>query len=70
MKKLFALMLILALISGVSAPAEAGEDWELVLLTAKTAEIVKYYGSASELEIPSRVYGYTITSMASARSST
>ena len=58
-----ALLLRLFLIFPTTVSAEASGDYEYNILDDGTAEIKKYIGSESELEIPSTLDGYDVTSI-------
>ena len=68
-KKIVSIMLsVLMLISvltvvPITARAESSGDWEYEVLEDGTAEITYYNGSAAELNIPSELDGYTVTSI-------
>ncbi len=68
-KKLTSVMLavIMALsiftVAPITASAETSGDFKYKLLADGTAEITEYSGSAKALEIPSEIYGYTVTSI-------
>ena len=60
------LMVLTALpLGGLSAFAATSGDFEYSVLseTDKTCEITKYTGSAKNLDIPSKIDGYTVTSI-------
>lgn len=62
---LLAIMLVISVIplTGTTSFAATSGDFEYEVLSEeeKTCEITKYNGSASELEIPSQLNGYTVT---------
>lgn len=62
-----ALMMVISVIpmTGITAFVATSGDFEYSVLseTDKTCEITKYDGSASELDIPSQLDGYTVTSI-------
>lgn len=64
---LLALLLVLTAIplGGLSAFAATRGDFTYKVLseTDKTCEIIGYYGTATELDIPSQLNGYTVTSI-------
>lgn len=64
---LLALLLVLTAIplGGLTAFAETSGDFEyfVVSRTDKTCEIIDYTGSAKHLDIPSKIDGYTVTSI-------
>lgn len=71
MKKLYALMLSLLLILGLTFVLAEGAptvytsgEWKYILLEDGTAEITAYSGRATELTIPAELDGYTVTSLA------
>ncbi len=60
---IFALILIITSIP-ITVIAETTEDgFEYSILDDGTAEIIKYTGGATELDIPSEIDGYTVTSI-------
>ena len=56
---------ILASFAGLTAFAQTSEDFEYLVLseTDKTCEITSYTGSATVLDIPAQLDGYTVTSI-------
>ena len=68
-KKLLSILMCLTLILstltlvGISANAETSGDFEYSLLYDDTVEIIRYNGSATELEIPSTIDGKAVTSI-------
>ena len=64
---LLALLLVLTAIplGGLTAFAAESGDFEYAVLSEedKTCEITKYTGSATALDIPSKIDGYTVTSI-------
>ena len=71
MKKLLSVLLVTALVlaalplTALPAAAVTSGDFEYAILsnTDKTCEITGYTGSATALAIPSKLYGYTVTSI-------
>ena len=70
MKKLFIVMLTLLLTLGMTCAAAEDKvtvytsgDWKYVLLEDGTAEITKYTGKATDLNIPSTIDGFPISSI-------
>ncbi|MGN0487944.1 MAG: leucine-rich repeat domain-containing protein [Ruminococcus sp.] len=61
-----ALLMLLSIftLAPITASAEAGGDYEYQVLIDGTAEITGYFGSDTEIEIPSELDGYTVTSIA------
>ena len=62
---LLAVMILLSSLpfAGVTAFAAKSGDYEYQLLKDGTAEITEYTGSATTLSIPSKIGGYTVTSI-------
>ncbi len=68
-KKLVCCLLVLLMITTLipqmtfQASATTSGDWEFVVLPDGTAEVVEYYGSKTKVSIPSKLDGYTVTSV-------
>ena len=70
-KRLLSVLLAVAMVltalplTALPAAALTSGDFEYKVLfeTNKTCEITRYTGSATALEIPSELYGYTVTSI-------
>ncbi len=69
MKKLVSIILSLVMLAsisvgfGLTASAETSGDFEYIVLDDGTAEIIDYLGSATVVNIPSTIDGYTISSI-------